>query len=372
MNVSMDSKNDGTSVAIIGAGNGGYSLAGDLGSRGYSVNLYEHPNFADGFSEVRDKKEVSISGALGSHKVKLQVATTDIAEAVNGVKIVNLVVPSTAQSLFFDELVNVLTEDQTLVVWAGRFGSLEMVRKLKEKNIAPKFTIAEVDTLPYGARKAGPSSANIFYTSRRLYVSTIQVNKNEEICLTLNSMFSNVKPLKNVLAVAFSNPALVVYGVGALLNAARIQHTNGKFYLFAEGITESVAEVMYRAYMEMTAVAHSYGAFMPEYQRKDFDGPLSLEDVVFESPDGNEGFAKMDGPSDIRGRYMMENIGDAIAPIAEFGDIAGVDTPLLDAITTLGSVICGTDFRTEGRNLTRLGLSGLTMQQILSIVENDF
>lgn len=361
---------NGNSVAVIGAGNGGYSMAGDLGSRGYSVNLYEHPNFADSFSEVLETKEVTINGALGSQKVKMHVATTDIEEAVSGVKIVNLVVPSTAQSLFFDELVNVLTEDQTLIVWAGRFGSLELVRKLKEKNIDQKFTIAEFDTLPYGARKSGPSSANIYYTSRRLYVSSIPISKNEEICLTLNSMFSNIKPLKNVLAVAFSNPALVVYGIGALLNAARIQHTNGKFYLFAEGITESVADVMYQAYMEITAVAHAYGAFMPEYQRKEFDGPVSIENVVFESPEGNEGFAKMDGPSNIRGRYMMENIGDAIAPIAEFGDIAGVETPLLDAITTLGSVICGTDFRTEGRNLTRLGLSGLTMQQILNIVEN--
>ncbi len=76
----------------------------------------------------------------------------------------------------------------------------------------------------------------------------------------------------------------------------------------------------------------------------------------------------MDGPRDVKGRYMMENIGDALAPITEFGDLAGVDTPLLDGLVTLGSAVCGTDFRKDGRNFKRLGLEGLDRDRVKQMI----
>jgi len=41
-----------------------------------------------------------------------------------------------------------------------------------------------------------------------------------------------------------------------------------------------------------------------------------------------------------------------------------VDTPVMDSLISLGSVIIGKDCWKEGRNLDRMGLNGLDLQQI--------
>ena len=355
-------------VAIIGAGNGGYAMAGDLASRGYKIKFYEHPNFKDNFTNILNNKKIVVIEGEEEKTVDITVATTDIKEALYGVKIVNLVVPSTVQKNFFKEIARGISKGQIVVVWAGRFGSVEFLSFLKKNHIDFDFVIVETDTLPYGARMIGPQRVNILYRSLRLYVSSIPADRKEEAKQLLGEMFEGVKVIDNVLAVAFSNPALLVYGEGALLNVARIQHTKGNFYLFKEGITDAVAEVMYKAYSEITAVTNSLGFKIPVYLREDFDGPTSLEGACFKSLQGNQGFKKMNGPSSINGRYMMENIGDALVPITELGKIGGIDTPVLDSIITLSSIICKVNFRKEGRNLARLGLTGMNQKEIINTI----
>ena len=311
-------------------------------------------------------------GACGDCQARLNLATTDLRMAVENVELINVVVPSTAQALFLSAIAEVVQPTQAVAIWAGRFGALEFARVMKEKRPGvPLPLIAETDTLPYGVRKLSPVSVRILYTSTRLLVGTMPAHRSEETAEELRKLYSEMAAVDNVLAAAFSNPALVVYGIGALLNAARIEHMEGRFYLFSEGITPAVASVMYQAYEEMTQVAQAYRCAIPRFPRGAFDGPLSLEGACFKSPEGAAGFAAMDGPKDVRGRYMMENIGDALSPIAELGHLAGVAAPLLDALVTLGSTVCGTDFRTQGRNLARLGLGGATAADITHLVNSQ-
>ncbi len=48
----------------------------------------------------------------------------------------------------------------------------------------------------------------------------------------------------------------------------------------------------------------------------------------------------------------------------------GVATPVMDALIALGAVIMGKDCWKEGRNLDKLGLAGMDLQQIKSYLEN--
>ena len=355
-------------IAILGAGNGGCAMAGDLSLRGYKVNLFEHPDYSELFmNELADRK-MHVNDYSREQVATLNVVTTDLEEAITDAKIINLVVPSTVQKIYFERMAEAVSNNQLLVIWAGRFGSLDLIKILADKQIPQKFTIAEVDTLPYGARKKDYKNVTILYTSRRLYVSTIPSGQRDKAFSLLSILYNDVKSLENVLVVAFSNPAIVVFGIGALLNAARIQHMQGKFYLFSEGITDAVANVMFEAYREMKAVANAFDFNIPEYSRKDFNGPTSLEGLCFKSPEGEKGFMKMYGPSTITGRYMMENIGDGLVPIMELGKLAGIDTSVINSVITIGAIMCNTDFRIHGRNLKKLGLEGKNIEQVLRVV----
>ena len=45
-------------LTIVGAGNGGKALAGDLANKGWDVNLFEVPEFIGGLKEIMEKKEI--------------------------------------------------------------------------------------------------------------------------------------------------------------------------------------------------------------------------------------------------------------------------------------------------------------------------
>jgi opine dehydrogenase len=356
-------------VAVLGGGNGGCAMAADLSARGHAVHLYEHPDFARGIAAILERRAIRMTGALGDRDVPIHLVTTDLEAAITGVDLIHVVVPSTAQELFLTALARVVRPSHTVVVWAGRFGALEFLRLMRKQSPQGKLPlIVEVDTLPYGARKPAPDTVRILYTSTRLIAGAIPASRSAEAADLLRRFHPEMGAVANVLAAAFCNPALVVYGIGALLNAARIEHMKGEFFLFSEGITPAVAAVMRAAYEEMMQVAKAYDCEIPTFPAEAFDGPLSLEGACFESPQGAAGFAAMDGPRDVRGRYMMENIGDALAPIAELGAKAGVKTPLLDALVTLGSTVCGVDFRTQGRNLARLGMGSASVREIVELI----
>jgi hypothetical protein len=122
----------------------------------------------------------------------------------------------------------------------------------------------------------------------------------------------------------------------------------------------------------MEEVGRALGFSIPGYTREEFRGPASIEGVNFTSPGGVEDFAKMDGPSTVRGRYMMENIGDGIVPIAQLARRVDVACPVLDAVITLGSIVCQDDFLNKGRNLNRLGMGEANPAEIRRVSTEGF
>jgi opine dehydrogenase len=56
---------------------------------------------------------------------------------------------------------------------------------------------------------------------------------------------------------------------------------------------------------------------------------------------------------------MREDVALGLSFLASVGALAGVATPLTSAFLTIGSAICGEDFRRTGRTLAGLGLGHL-------------
>jgi opine dehydrogenase len=57
---------------------------------------------------------------------------------------------------------------------------------------------------------------------------------------------------------------------------------------------------------------------------------------------------------------------------SELGRLAGVETPTIDHIIHLASTALGRDLRADALTLDRMGLSGVTKERFLELLENGF
>ena len=101
-------------IAVVGAGNGGHAVAADLTLAGISVNLFEFVEFADNLQPIRRAGGVEISGVARKGFAKLNLATTNLEEAIDGVSHIMVVTQSLAHERLAQELTKKLQERQAV------------------------------------------------------------------------------------------------------------------------------------------------------------------------------------------------------------------------------------------------------------------
>lgn len=354
-------------IAVLGGGNGGLTMAADLTLAGQDVRLLEHERFADGIRPVLDEGTITLEGVGRTGTAVLDRATTDAAEAVDGARLVNLVVPAFGQDLFFDEVIPHLRDDHTVVVWAGDFGSLRLRHLLDERGVDVDPTIVETNTLPYGTRKAGPATVDLKLTAPRVTAAALPTYETPQALDDLQALYpGTIEDGDNVLVTALSNPNPICHPPGSLLNVGSIQ-ADEDFRMYGDGVTEAVARVIRDLYDETAALGEALGGQVLEYQDRDFRNPGTIMASAFRAPfDTQRIIGDVSGPNTIRSRYITEDLPYGLVPMSELGDVLDVATPLIDSIVTVGSRVCDTDFRAEGRSLDTLGLDGLSGDEILA------
>ena len=80
----------------------------------------------------------------------------------------------------------------------------------------------------------------------------------------------------------------------------------------------------------------------------------------------------INSPGTLDHRYLKEDVGYGLVPMAEIGRLVGVETPVIDAFITLASVISRTDYRKQGLTLEALGLAGVKAEELQKIVHEGF
>jgi opine dehydrogenase len=76
------------SIAVLGAGNAGCSLAGEMALLGFDVSLSEIPQFKSNLEMPMKKGGVEVTGELRNGFGRLEKITYDIEDAINGRELV--------------------------------------------------------------------------------------------------------------------------------------------------------------------------------------------------------------------------------------------------------------------------------------------
>jgi len=355
-------------VSVLGAGNGGQALSAHLAMKGVEVNLFEHPNFKKNVEEIAKKGGIELSGKLQGFG-KISVATTDIKKAIEGSSVIMIVAPSFAQKVFIEMAAPYLLDSQIIMLVPGNFGSFEIKKILKKSG--KNLTIVETNTLPYACRKIEEGKVNIWGVKTHVSIASLPAVNIEKVTKILDELFiMPITPLNNSLEISFSNPNMIVHCPTMIMNAGRIESTNGDFRFYCDGMTKSVCKIMEKMDKERMEIGKklnlnlisTYDWLIETYNLKGKDLHALLST--------NPAYAKhgADAPKFLNHRYLTEDVPHLLVPVVSFGRLLGIKTPITNCIINLASVINGIDHLKEGRNLDRLGLSGMSIEDILDYI----
>jgi len=102
------------SYAVIGCGNGGKAVAGEIASKGNSVSIFEKmPN--DDFRKLQESGKITLTGKINL-EAKIDLITDKMADAIEGRDVIVIVVPAFAHENLLQELLPLMRDGQDLVV----------------------------------------------------------------------------------------------------------------------------------------------------------------------------------------------------------------------------------------------------------------
>jgi opine dehydrogenase len=80
------------------------------------------------------------------------------------------------------------------------------------------------------------------------------------------------------------------------------------------------------------------------------------------------GFLGIAAQSRLDNRYLTEDVGYSLVFLTDLARRVGIETPTMEALITLASIVLARDFRAEGaRTLATLGLDSLTAGELAAL-----
>jgi len=168
-----------------------------------------------------------------------------------------------------------------------------------------------------------------------------------------------------------------MHPAGMLGNAGWIESTGGDFLYYREGITPSISAWIEEVDRERLEIVRLLGLKPVRFVDIFHQAGLTSEDArasgsIYRAIKESEPNKTIKSPSSLDHRYIKEDVGYGLVPMAEIARLLSVKTPVMDALVTLASTALRTDFRTEGLTLEKMGLAGVQPENLPQILHEGF
>lgn len=349
-------------VAILGAGNGGCAAAADLTLRGFGVRLFNRT--PERLQPIVERGGLDLQGVAGEGFARLHLITTDVAAATEGVDVLVLTLPTSALVDYAPLLAPVLKPGQVIFLNPGHMGgSLYFANALRR--LRPGFDprICEATTLTYACRMAGPAAVRIFNVATNLLFAALPARNTQALHQMLAPLFPSLVPAENVLQTGLQDLNAIEHPAQMVCNAGWVEHTKGDFYFYFEGTTPGVSSVIEAVDEERMNIAAAARvptlSFVDYFARAGYTTrEAAATGRVFDAMQASEANRWIKGPKSLQHRYLTEDVAWGLVPWINLARVFGVQTPTMEALTALASIMNGQDYMSTGLTLERMGLEG--------------
>lgn len=348
-------------ISILGAGNGGQTMAGHFALLGHRVSLYNRTE--ERIAPIIARKSILLNEAIQGIG-HLHRATTNLAEAVTSAQLLMVTTTADAHKELAEKMADWVSDGQIIILNPGRtLGAFEfatVLRRLTQKRIY----IAEAQSLVYACRAESVGQVRVIGVKDKVLLAAYPHDDTAHVLHEINSVYSCFFEAKNILETSLENIGAILHPAIILFNAATIER--GQNFYFYNDLTPAIAEFIEKLDQERLKIGQAFGVQLKSvsewvsFAYKNIEGH-----TLYEKIRNNPAYYKILAPQSLHSRLLLEDIPTGILPLIELGRMARVQTPLMESILTISQTLLKVDFKQQGRTLNNLGLAGLSINDFL-------
>lgn len=346
---------------VIGAGNGGRAFAVYLSSKGYQVNLYNR-SFTR-IIDITNNGGIKASGEIKGN-FPCNLVTQDLGKAVKNVDVIFIVVPASAHKDIAEKIAPYLSPDQIILLNPGRtFGAIEFRHVIEKNGITFPIFIAETQTLVFTSRQLKKNKVEILKIKDLIDFAAFPDKDTFFVYDTLKDIFPQLNPVDDYLEMTLNNIGMLLHPTLSLLNAGAMD-CGKDFKFYTEGATKRMCEVLEAVQLELSRIFEILGLKQLRFCNWATETYGVKMNCIYKSIQNIKAYENISAPKQLITRYFTEDVPTGLVPISSLAKFLGIETPIIDSIINLSSILCGIDFRNEGRTIEGLALKNFIKKRI--------
>lgn len=357
--------------AVVGAGNGGKTMAAHLAHMGFTVTLYNRTPEHVEIIKKRGGIELESEQEGGPHGfARIAKVTSDLREALKASDVIMVVVPSSAHADIAKASAKHLRNGHIVILHPGRTcGALEFSKVIRENGCDKDVVVAEAETFIYASRSDGPAQARIFRIKEAVPLAALPATRTAQVLEAIQEAYPQFIDGVDVLHTGLNNMGAIFHPALTLLNMGWIEATYGDYQFYIDGVTPSVGRMLEVLDRERVTVASSLGIRARtgiEWLKLAYDtSGQDLHEAIHNQP----GYYGIKAPSTLNHRYLFEDVPMSLVPIASLGVRYGVSVRGMESMIQIASIIHRTDYWRRGRTVEKLGLGQWSVSELTRFVQ---
>ena len=294
----------------------------------------------------------------------------DLIKATEYADLIYVVGPSYAHLPMAQAYKEVMQPGQQIIICPGtNGGALVFKKELGVDFTDDRITVAETSTLPYACRIQAPGEVHVFLKLKAgLSIASLPASKKQEIFEAFSAVYPGSTLADNVFQTILQNGNNVIHPAISLLNVGRIESPED-FLFYEQGVTPAGGRLMKAVDEERMAIAKAMGLTILS------DPEIGVQQGYMTEANYDTGYSKAPGfkginaQTQIDNRYFTEDVGFGLVLLTDLAKVAGVKTPVMDAIIEIVSVLMERDYKQDAqRTLGSFGLEGMGKEELVKRV----
>lgn len=356
-------------VTILGSGNGGCTAAADLSLAGNQVSIWDFKEFPKNIEEINRNGGIKSTGVIEGF-AKIEYSGFDIEKAIYGSEFILAIGPAYSTKNFALAIKDFLKKDQKVCVCPSSCGGAIIFKEALGVSLEnPDYFVCETSTLPYATRVSSPGEVSVYHKlSGGLYFAGLPGSLSGNAFNEFKKLYPNSEHAKSLLMTMLQTGNTIIHPSVTLLNAGRIESTNGDFCFYEDGATPAAGKLMKALDDEKLLLSESLDmGLIRDISVKLLQG-YSTEESYQTGYRTAPGFKGIKAQSTLDTRYMHEDVGYGLVFISELANQVGVPTPVTDAVILLSSVLMNRDYRNEKALIpSTLGIDKMTVKEMKAL-----